>query len=143
MNRRFAMFAAVLAVLVGVAVLTQVKITPAPAQEMMGKPKMTGSMSEKVLQDFGSLNLPGVKSVRYMSLVMKPGFRGENIPMEDGTDLCEATRGTITVTLPDGQKVFHKGGDIFVIPIGLKAKLITVDAKVGYVERFWRIVPAK
>ena len=141
-NRRFVLFAAMLAVLVGVAVLTQAAITPAPAQEM-AKPKVVGSMKETVIKDFGSINLPGVKSVRYMRLVMKPGFRGENLTMEDGTDLCEAKKGSITVTLPDGNKVTYKAGDIFTIPLGLKAKLITVDPKVGFDEFFWRIVPAK
>ncbi len=141
-NRRFVLFAAMLAVLVGVTVLTQVTIAPAPAQEM-AKPKMTGSMSEKVIKDFGSINLPGVKSVRYMRGIFKPGFRGENVPMEDGTDLCEAKRGSITVTFPDGNKVTNKAGDIFVVPVGTKTKLITVDSKLGYDEFFWRIVPAK
>ncbi len=141
-RRRFVVFASVLAVLVGVGVLTQLSISPAPAQEI-GKPKLMGSMAEKVIKDFGDMNLPGVKSVRYMTLTMKPGFRGENLPMDDGTDLCEATRGSITVVLPDGQKVFHKAGDIFTIPLGLKTKVITVDPKLGYVENFWRIVPKK
>ncbi len=140
--KRFALFAATLAVLVGVAVWTQMTITPAPAQEV-AKPKVTGSMSEKVIKDFGSINLPGVKSVRYMRDTFKPGFRGENVPMEDGTDLCEAKKGSITVTFPDGNKVTQKAGDIFVIPVGTKTKLITVDARVGYDEFFWRIVPAK
>ena len=141
-GRRFAAFAAVLALLVGVGVLTQVTITPAPAQEM-AKPKMMGSITEKVIQDFGNMNIPGVKSIRYMRLTMKPGARMENVPMEDGTDLCMATKGTISVVLPDGTKVFHKAGDVFTLPLGLKTKLITVDARVGYDEVFWRIVPAK
>lgn len=140
-KRRFAALAASLSVLVGIALLTQATITPAPAQEM--KPKTTGSMVEKIIQDFGNLNLPGVKAVRYMRGTMAPGFSGENLPMEDGTDLCEARKGAIFVTLPDGTKVSHKTGDIFVIPLGLKTKLITVDSKLGYDEFFWRIVPAK
>jgi len=140
-RRRFAALAATLSVLVGIAVLTQVTITPAPAQEM--KPKMMGSITEKVIKDFGSMDVPGVKSIRYMRLTMKPGARMENVPMVDGTDLCEARKGSITVTLPDGMKVFHKAGDIFTIPLGLKTKLITVDSKLGYDEFFWRIVPAK
>ncbi len=141
-NRRFVLFAAMLAVLVGVAVLTQVSITSAPAQEM-GKPKMMGSIVEKTIQDFGSNNLPGVKTVKYMRLTMKPGARMENVPMNDGTDLCEAKRGTITVTFPDGSKTTKKAGDIFVIPVGTKTKLITVSGTQGYDEFFWRIVPAK
>ncbi len=140
-KRRFSALAATFSILLGIALWTQVTIAPAPAQEM--KPKMTGSMVEKIIHDFGNLNLPGVKAVRYMRGTMAPGFRGENIPMEDGTDLCEARKGSITVTLPDGMKVFHKAGDIFTLPLGLKTKLITVDSKLGYDEFFWRIVPAK
>ncbi len=142
-RRRFTMLGVMLAVLAGIAVLTQVGIPSAPAQGTVDKPKVTGSVVEKVIKDLGNVNLPGVKTVKYMRLTMAPGAKMENAPMDDGTDFCEAKKGAIFVTLPDGTKVSHKAGDIFTIPLGLKTKLITVSAKDGYDEFFWRIFPQK
>ena len=57
-RRRFVAFAAMLAVLFVVAVLTQVTITPAPAQ--MAPPKMTGKISDTVVKSFDAIGLPGL-----------------------------------------------------------------------------------
>ena len=140
-RRRFAAFAAMLVVLVGVGVLTQVTITPAPAQEMM-KPKMTGKITDKTIKEFTGLNIPGVKSVKYARLTLGPNASIAPMEVNEGTDLCMARSGSVTVTLPDGKKSTSKAGDIFILPLGLKAK-VAVAGPQGYDEFYWRIVPAK
>lgn len=143
MERRSVMFAAMLAVLVAVGVWTQVTITPAPAQEMM-KPKVTGKITEKILKEFtgADFGVPGLKSVAFGRLTMSPNAKLEPMTAEGYGDLCNATKGTIIVSLPDGKKVTHKGGDIFVVPMGMKVPAIQAGPG-GYDETFWRVTPAK
>ena len=138
MDKRRVAFAAMVAVLVGIAVLTQVTIAPSLAQ-----PKVTGTITEKTIKEFTGLNIPGIKSVKYVRATWKPGAKVENATQSEGTDLCEARRGVIFATLGDGTKASFKAGDIFILPLGLKFKVVTVDRKVGYEEFYWRIVPAK
>ncbi|MGH2404782.1 MAG: hypothetical protein ACRDGN_09995 [bacterium] len=140
-NRRLGILAAMLAVLVGVAVWTQVAIAPAPAQEMM-KPKMTGKITDKTIKEFTDLNIPGIAKVKYARLTFGPNASVAPMEANEGTDLCEARTGSITVTLADGKKSTSKGGDIFIIPMGLKAKNATAGPR-GYDEYYWRIFPAK
>lgn len=139
-RRRFVAFAAMLVVIVGAAVLTQVTITPAPAQEM--KPKVTGKVTDKTIKEFTDLNIPGVKSVKYARLTLGPNASVTPMEQNEGTDLCMARSGSVTVTLPDGKKSTSKAGDIFIIPLGLKAKNAVAGSQ-GYDEFYWRIVPAK
>ncbi len=136
-KRRFAIFAAMLAVLMGVVVLTQITITSAPAQ--MGPEKVTGKVTDKIVKSFDAMGLPGIHSIQYRRFVMSPGARIENAVFDDHAELCEARKGTITVTTPDGSKHKFKGGDIFNIPLNTQFKLITVDAKVGFDEFYWSV----
>jgi quercetin dioxygenase-like cupin family protein len=131
---------AVLTVILGVGVLTQVTIKPAPAQ-MMGPPKMTGKIVEKTIAEFKDLNLPGIKNVKYVNFSAAPNAKVENLEF-DHVELCNTKRGTVVVTLANGQKVTHKTGDVFIIPMGLKAKTIAFGPG-GYEENHWLIFPAK
>lgn len=140
-NRRFMVLAAMLAVLVGVAAWTQVTIAPAPAQEMM-KPKVTGKITDKTIKEFTDLNIPGVGKVKYARLTFGPNASIAPMVANEGTDLCMARTGSVTVTLDDGKKSTSKAGDIFIIPMGLKAKVATAGPQ-GYDEFYWRIYPAK
>ena len=138
-RRRLIVLAAVLTVILGVAVLTQVTIKPAPAQ-MMGPVKMTGKIVEKTIAEFKDLNLPGIKNVKYVSFSAAANAKVENLEF-DHVELCTTGRGTVVVTLADGQKVTHKAGDVFVVPMGLKTK--TIAFPVAYQENHWQIFPAK
>lgn len=142
MERRLVMLAAMLAVLVAVAAWTQITIVPAPAQMM--KPKVTGKITEKILKEFTGTDfgVPGIKSVAFGRLTMGPNAKLEPMTSEGYGDLCNATKGTIIVSLPDGKKVTHKGGDIFIVPMGMKAPAIQAGPS-GYDETFWRVTPAK
>ncbi|MGQ0551403.1 MAG: hypothetical protein ACT4PY_17220 [Armatimonadota bacterium] len=142
-NRRFVVFAGILAVLVGVAVWTQVTITPAPAQEVM-KPKVTGKVTDKTLKEFSGtdFNVPGIKSVKFARLTLGPNAKVEPMTAEGYGDLCNATRGTITVNLDGGKKVTYKAGDIFIVPMGMKAPSVQAGPA-GYDETYWRVTPAK
>ena len=137
-RRRFVVFAAMLTVILGIAVLTQVTIKPAPAQPMT--PKMTGKITEKTIAEFKDLNLPGIKNVKYVNFTAAAGAKIENLEF-DHVELCITKRGTVVVTLADGQKVTHKTGDVFIIPNGLKTKLIAFPT--AYEESHWLIFPAK
>ncbi len=136
-RRRFAIFAAMLTVLMGIVVLTQITITPAPAQ--MGPTKITGKVTDKIIKSFDASGLPGIHSIQYRRFVMSPGARVENLVVDDHAELCTARKGTITVTTPDGSKHTFKGGDIFNVPLNAQFKLITVDAKVGFDELYWSV----
>ncbi|MGQ0571630.1 MAG: hypothetical protein ACT4P5_19175 [Armatimonadota bacterium] len=142
-KRRFTVFATALAVLVGVAVWTQVAIAPAPAQEM-AKPKITGKVTDKTLKEFSGadFNVPGIKSVKFARLTLGPNAKVEPMTAEGYGDLCNATRGTLTVNLDGGKKVTYKAGDIFIVPMGMKAPSVQAGAS-GYDETYWRITPAK
>ncbi len=136
-RRRFAIFAAMLTVLMAVVVVTQFTITPAPAQ--MGPMKVTGNVTDKIIKSFDASGLPGIHSIQYRRFVMSRGARIENAVFDDHAELCTARKGTITVTTPDGSKHTFKGGDIFNIPLNTQFKLITVDAKVGFDELYWSV----
>lgn len=137
-KRRFAMFAAMLAVLVGVAVLTQINISPAPAQ--MAPPKMTGKITDTVVKSFDAIGLPGLHSIQYRRFVMSPGAKIEgDIVFDDHAELCMAQKGAVTATLPDGMKVRHPRGDIFTIPLNAKLKVVAADPKLGFDEFYWSI----
>ena len=142
-KRRFMVFAAMLAVLVGVAVWTQVTISPAPAQEMM-KPKVTGKITEKILKEFSGTDfgVPGIKSVKFGRFTMSPNAKVESPPAEGYGELANATKGTITVTLDGGKKVTYKGGDIFIHPVGMKVASVQVGPG-GYEFTFWLVTPSK
>src|SRR5512132_340694 len=120
-RRRFVVFAAMLTVIFGVAILTQVTIKSAPAQMM--QPKMIGKIEEKTLHEFKDLGLPGVKTVKYVHVTAATNARIENLEY-DHAELCVTRRGTVVVTLPDGQKITHKTGDVFIVPNGIKTKTI-------------------
>lgn len=139
MDRRRVVFAAIMAALFGVAVLTQVRITPAPAQ--MAAPTIKGKMTDVALKSFDGMGLPGIVQIQYRRANMSPGFRiqGEVNLGEDHMELCTPTKGSITVTLLDGSKHTFKRGDIFNVPLNLKAKLVTVHARDGFVETYWSI----
>lgn len=141
MERRLVMLAAILAVLVAVAAWTQITIVPAPAQM---KPKVTGKITEKILKEFTGTDfgVPGIKSVAFGRLTMSPNAKLEPMTSEGYGDLCNATRGTIIVSLDGGKKVTHKAGDIFFVPMGMKAPAIQAGPS-GYDETFWRVTPAK
>lgn len=138
MNRRM-VFVAMLTALAVVAVLTQISIAPAPAQ--MAQPKMTGKVTDKVLKSFNGLGIPGLVQIQYRQFVASPGFKieGEVNLGENHYELCTARRGSITVTTLDGAKHTFKGGDIFNVPLNMKAKRVTVDAKAGFVETYWSL----
>lgn len=137
--RRFVAFAAFMAALVAVAVATQFTITPAPAQ--MAGPKITGKLTDVPLKSFDGMGLPGIVQIQYRRAIFAPGTKieGEINLGEDHRELCTPTRGSITVTFLDGSKHTFKKGDIFAVPLDLKAKLVTVDRKVGFQETYWSI----
>lgn len=138
-QRRFVGFLGIMAVLVGVAVAIEVAITPAPAAEMA--PKITGKVTDTVLKSFDGLGLPGIVQIQYRRFVAAPGFKieGEVNLGEDHYELCTVVKGRINLTLLDGSKVSHSGGDIFVVPLNAKAKLVTVDPTAGFRETYWSI----
>lgn len=136
---RLVTFVAVLAGLAVVAVATQ--LTTAPGSAQMAAPKMTGKISDKIVQSFDGMGLPGIHSIQYRHFVMGPGAKieGDINLTEDHQELCTPVRGSITVTFPDGSKHTFKKGDIFTVPLNTKAKLVTVDAKAGFDEFYWSI----
>lgn len=138
-KRRFPAFVAMISMLGVVVLLTQVNITPAPAQ--MAQPKITGKMTDVVLKSFDAMGLPGLHSIQYRRLVLSPGFRieGEVNLGENHAELCMPRRGSITVTLPDGSRHTFKAGDIFNVPLNMKAKRVTVDRKLGFQEVYWSL----
>jgi quercetin dioxygenase-like cupin family protein len=138
-RRRSVAFVTILAVLTVVAVATQLTIAPSPAQ--MAAPKMTGQISDKIVKSFDGMGLPGIHSIQYRHFVMGPGAKieGDINLSDDHQELCTPVRGTITVTFPDGSKHSFKKGDIFTVPLNTKAKLVTVDASVGFDEFYWSI----
>ncbi len=138
MARRKVAFFAFLAVLVSIAVATQIAITPAPAQV---QPKITGTVTDKILKSFDGMGLPGVVQIQYRRFRARPGFKieGEFNLGEDHYELCIANGGSLTVTLLDGSKHTFKKGDIFTVPLNLKTKLVTVDRNVGFDDLYWSI----
>ncbi len=138
-RRRFVAFAAFTAALVAVAVATQFTISPAPAQ--MAGPKVTGKFTDVVLKSFDGMGLPGIVQIQYRRATYNPGFKieGEVNLGENHQELCTPARGSITVTLLDGSKHTFKAGDIFTVPLNMKAKLVTVDRKVGFRETYWSL----
>ncbi len=138
MNRRM-VFVATLTALAIVAVLTQISIAPAPAQ--MAKPKMTGKITDVALKSFGGLGIPGLVQIQYRRFTVSPGgkIEGEINLGENHYELCTARGGSITVTTLDGAKHTFKAGDIFNVPLNMKAKRITVDAKKGFQETYWSL----
>lgn len=139
MDRRRVVLGAILAALFGVAILTQVAIAPAPAQ--MAAPKITGNMRDVALKSFDGMGLPGIVQIQYRRATMAPGFRivGEVNLGEDHMELCTPSKGSITVTLLDGSKHTFKRGDIFTVPLNMKAKRVTVHSRDGFVETYWSI----
>lgn len=136
---RFVLFSGIMIALVGAAVATQITITPAPAQ--MAPPKVTGKVTDTVIKSFDASGLPGLHSIQYRRFVISPGgkLEGDINLTPDRADLCIARKGSITVTFPDGSKHTFRAGDIFTVPVNTKAKMVTVDAKVGFDERYWSI----
>ena len=136
-KRRFA-FVAIFAALVGVAVLTQVSITPAPAQ--MAAPKVTGKLTDVILKSFDATGLPGIHSIQYRRFSMSPGAKIEgDIIFDDHAELCEPRKGKATAILANGAKVVFAPGGILTIPLGAKAKSVVADAKLGFDEFYWSI----
>ncbi len=129
----------ILAALMAVAVATQLAIAPGSAQT--AEPKMTGKISDKIVKSFDGMGLPGIHSIQYRRFVMGPSAKieGDINLGEDHQELCTPTKGSITVTFPDGSKHTFKKGDIFTVPLNLKAKLVTADPRVGFDEFYWSI----
>lgn len=138
-KRRFPAFVALISMLGVVALLTQINITPAPAQ--MAAPKISGKMTDVVVKSFDAMGLPGLHSIQYRRVIMSPGFRivGEVNLGENHAELCIARKGSITVTLLDGSRHTFKAGDIFNVPLNMKAKRVTVDRKLGFQEFYWSL----
>ena len=135
---RWLVFAALLTVLAGVGVLTQMSIAPVPAQ--MSQPKITGRVVDKVVKSFDAAGLPGIHSIEYRRFTMSPGAKVEGEFVFDGYAVLSVARsGKITVTFPDGSKATFKAGDMFTIPAGAKTKLFVADAKIGWDEFYWSI----
>jgi len=138
-DRRLVGFIVFMVVLVTVAVATQFTITPAPAQ--MAAPKVTGKVTDKIVKSFDASGLPGLHSIQYRRFTISPGgkLEGDINLGENHVELCMARKGSITVTFPDGSKHTFRAGDIFTVPLNLKAKLVTVDRKLGFDEFYWSI----
>ena len=129
--------ASVLAVL-AVAILTT-PIPPAEAQHA-GKVKVTGKVTDRLIQRFDPSGLPGVRSIEYRRLIMEPGARMEgSMVMDDHIEFCIVEKGGVTITAADGAKRTYKAGDAFVKPKGLKQTVIAADPQHGYVELYWII----
>lgn len=138
-RRRFSAFVAMISMLGVVALLTQINITPAPAQ--VAAPKISGKMTDVVLKSFDAMGLPGLHSIQYRRLVLSPGFRieGEANMGENHAELCMGRKGSVTVILLDGSRHTFKAGSIFNIPLNMKVKRLTVDRKVGFQEVYWSL----
>ena len=101
---------------------------------------MTGKVTDKIIKHFDAVGLAGVRSIEYRRLTMAPGAVKEgNMMFDDHAELCIVAKGTITVTLADGTKQTYKEGDIFIVPLGTKRKVVAADPKLGYEELYWRI----
>ena len=85
---RWLVFAALLTVLAGVGVLTQMSIAPVPAQ--MSQPKITGRVVDKVVKSFDAAGLPGIHSIEYRRFTMSPGAKVEGEFAFDGDQLERA-----------------------------------------------------
>jgi hypothetical protein len=138
MRRRLLSFISFLVFLVAVAIITQVTLTPVPAQ--MAEPKMTGKIQDKVIKSFDSLGLPGIHSIQYRRFTMSPGAKIEGtVVFDDHAELCEPKKGVLTATLDNGSKVVFRAGAILNVPLNTKTKLIVADLKAGFEELYWSI----
>ena len=125
--------------LVVASLLAGVVIREAPAQHG-AKVKITGKVTDKIIQHFGASGLSGARSIEYRRLVMEPGARMEGLMvMDDHVEFCIVEKGGVTVTEAGGAKNTYKAGDVFVKPKGLKQTVITADPQQGYVELYWKI----
>ena len=138
-HRRLVGFIAFMVALVAVALATQFTITPAPAQ--MAAPKMTGKITDRVVKSFDAMGLPGLHSIQYRRLIISPGAKieGEINLGENHAELCMPRKGSVTVTLLDGSKHTFKAGDIYNVPLNMKAKLVTVHRTLGFDEYYWSL----
>lgn len=141
MNRnRSAVLVTILSVLIGVAMLTQVGITPTPAQT--AAPKVTGKITDTVVKSFDAAGLPGIHSIQYRHQVYSPGAKIEGtvaFVMSDHARLCEPRKGKLTATLEDGSKVVFTPGAFLTVPLGVRTKLLVADAEAGFEQFYWSI----
>jgi quercetin dioxygenase-like cupin family protein len=135
---RLLVIATIFSVLLVVAAATQLTLSPAPAQG--SPPKITGKFSDTVIKSFDAAGLPGLHSIQYRRVSGSPGGKIEgDIVFDDHAELCIPTKGRVVATLPDGSKFTAKKGDIFTIPLGMKAKSIVFDSKLGWVDLCWSL----
>ncbi len=139
-GKQYAGLALVLAVLVGVGVLMQLTISPAPAQHS-GKVKITGKVTDKLLKHFeGSSGVAGVRTIELRRLTMAPGatMEGEMV-FEGHADLCVVQKGSVTITMANGKQVTYQEGDIYINPVGARLKVMAAHPTDGFEELMWVI----
>ena len=79
-----------------------------------GEVKVTGNVSDKLIQRFGASGLSGASSIEYRRLTMKPGARMEGLMvMDDHAEFCFVEKGAVTMTTAAEAKRTYRAGDVF------------------------------
>lgn len=136
--RRVNQFIPILALAALIAGILLAQVTMTEAQHKGAK--ITGKVTDKLIQHFDASGLPGVLSIDYRRLVMDPGARMEGkMFMDDHVEFCIVEKGAATITTADGTKRTYKAGDAFIKPKGLKQTVVAADPQQGFVELYWII----